>query len=668
MSNISFFHPHFLWAMLFLAVPILIHFLNKKRTILLEFSSIRFLQKDAIKASSIKGIKNLLLLICRLLIVASVVLLFSQLFNKKDPFTILSSSNSSLYCWIDPTMSMSYRHEKNSLWQEASTLISRCDSTLSPGAKLYCYSDQSAIFSPIDRNTAKESTIQKLSPLRFGHSNFQKMIQTLESKVKKEQRQPVLLLFSDFQAHDSLTYTTYFNLPTLPLPTICVSLRDKKAWNFLISKSNDALSSSSQIYSHLRTFGKRLNTTNLITFIGSRRAGQESLSLNKNDTLTTVSDITHYGNMEWGEIRLAVEDPLSFDNKFFFIGKDRSTKRVLVIAEGNEAFPVLTANNIITTQLKTKPLVKHPTEVTFEDLDTSEILLFLSLPEPTTTLSLLWTSKAFQNKVVLFSPYMGTTQGSLNDLILSQYLGSSSKINTKTTDNALNIVLPDTVSSLWRQFPRFVDRDVLIYSFLSNLPGTPMLLLSNGEPLISEQIDQNQNTWILFASPIIITEANNICETGFFIPLLDRIVQLALSKIGSPSTNWLAGFQKNNPYFNKQETAQVYDSKDKLITTWSNQRRVSLPIPGIYKIIPEHKQSYWLAVNPDPIEGETRYFKPKASQPNSSLMKVLDRNSFDQFMNRYSSPDFDYLWILLGVLLLIEIFLWKRPKKVKISP
>ena len=62
MSGISFFNPVYLWALAFLAVPVIIHFLRRRQTIKFDFSSIHFLKHTAVQASRMRWLKNLLLL------------------------------------------------------------------------------------------------------------------------------------------------------------------------------------------------------------------------------------------------------------------------------------------------------------------------------------------------------------------------------------------------------------------------------------------------------------------------------------------------------------------------------------------------------------------------------------------------------------------------------
>lgn len=73
-----FVYPEFLWALLLLIVPVIIHLFSFRRYKTLYFSSLQFVQHVEQQNKSTQKLKNLLILICRLLVIALVVLAFAQ--------------------------------------------------------------------------------------------------------------------------------------------------------------------------------------------------------------------------------------------------------------------------------------------------------------------------------------------------------------------------------------------------------------------------------------------------------------------------------------------------------------------------------------------------------------------------------------------------------------
>lgn len=665
MSGFSFFHPHYLWALFFLLIPILIHLIRRRRIIKFDFSSIRFLKDTAVKASRIRWLKNLLLLLNRLLIVIFLILVFAQPFNKKDPFRIISGSNVALYCWIDPTISMGYERDGVSLWREACEMAFVFDTVLHSAAKFYCYDGRVDDFIDMRHAGALEeadNVFEVFTPLRHGRNDFEYMLQIFNENRKKDSRTPVLVLLSDFQGKERDAYRNFFSTSQISFPVICVSLAVKNPWNYSISNSDVSFENNPALKCHIRSQGRRLKSCELAVLIESMRVGQEMVNLKRDDSLTVSIDISHRGEQAGGEARLMVEDPYDFDNTSYFVERRVKSRRVLVISEGDESFPIVAAVRSLSESRWPPLLEKSPMDITYDDLDSSDIIILSGIKDPTSVLSTLWGMSALSNKTILFAPNVDDNAGSLNNIIF-KHLKVVSGIQKVQTEKPFFPVLPDTVSALWRGFPRFTDRDVSIYACYSKIPGNVLLRLNKGMPLISHCLDSSGHSWIVFATPIGITEANNLCETGFYIPLLDRIIRYGYQSAVETYGAWIAGKPVNNPFSGSRISAQIFDSDNKRIALWDRQPQVVLETPGIYKVHPHNESAYWIAAVVDTSEGGFRYKKPDVAEVNNKYVRFLDRSSFINFIQHHNSPGYDFIWLLLALCLVFEVLLWKRGRK-----
>lgn len=90
----TFAYPSFLWALFALAIPLIIHFFNFRRVKKVYFTNVRFLKELKTETNSFKTLRELLILLMRLGLVASLVLAFSQPFlpnqNKKSVYDAAS--------------------------------------------------------------------------------------------------------------------------------------------------------------------------------------------------------------------------------------------------------------------------------------------------------------------------------------------------------------------------------------------------------------------------------------------------------------------------------------------------------------------------------------------------------------------------------------------------
>ena len=74
----SFLNPFFLFGSLALAMPVLIHLVRREKSEIIPFSSLMFLLKVPKRSMRQQKIKNLLLMVLRLLILALLVAAFMR--------------------------------------------------------------------------------------------------------------------------------------------------------------------------------------------------------------------------------------------------------------------------------------------------------------------------------------------------------------------------------------------------------------------------------------------------------------------------------------------------------------------------------------------------------------------------------------------------------------
>ena len=80
----QFLYPTFLYALLALAIPIIIHLFFFRRFKKVYFTNVRFLKEIKEETSARQRLKNLLVLLMRLLAMAALVLAFAQPFLPQD--------------------------------------------------------------------------------------------------------------------------------------------------------------------------------------------------------------------------------------------------------------------------------------------------------------------------------------------------------------------------------------------------------------------------------------------------------------------------------------------------------------------------------------------------------------------------------------------------------
>jgi hypothetical protein len=102
--QMSFNYPVFLWALAFLAIPVIIHLFNFRRTTRIFFSNVRFLKQIKQETTQKRKLKQYLILASRLLFLFFLVMVFAQPFL---PAGEQLGSQREITIYLDNSFSMS---------------------------------------------------------------------------------------------------------------------------------------------------------------------------------------------------------------------------------------------------------------------------------------------------------------------------------------------------------------------------------------------------------------------------------------------------------------------------------------------------------------------------------------------------------------------------------
>ena len=127
----SFLNSAFLLALAAVSIPLIIHFLSKRRIKTIEFSSLKFLEQMQKSRMRWLKIKELLLLILRMIIIALIVMAFAR--PTLRGFVGSSRAASSVVIILDRSASMEAEGETGSIFDEAKRLAGRLLDILEPG-------------------------------------------------------------------------------------------------------------------------------------------------------------------------------------------------------------------------------------------------------------------------------------------------------------------------------------------------------------------------------------------------------------------------------------------------------------------------------------------------------------------------------------------------------
>lgn len=141
----NFLFPSFLYALSAISIPVLIHLFNFRRYKKLYFSNVRFLKEVVQESHSKSKLRQLLVLICRCLIIIFLVLAFAQPFIPlKNGITASGSRAVSIF--IDNSFSMMGLNQNGTLLDDAKNKAEQIAKSLNPSDKVQMVSqDFSAV-------------------------------------------------------------------------------------------------------------------------------------------------------------------------------------------------------------------------------------------------------------------------------------------------------------------------------------------------------------------------------------------------------------------------------------------------------------------------------------------------------------------------------------------
>src|SRR3954468_5011814 len=125
----NFLAPAFLAGLAAVAVPVLIHLINRERKIVVEFPSLMFLERIPYRSVRRQKIRHLLLLIMRCVALALLVAAFARPFLQKRHAAITGAGARELVILLDRSSSMAYADRWTKARDAAKKAVSGLGST-----------------------------------------------------------------------------------------------------------------------------------------------------------------------------------------------------------------------------------------------------------------------------------------------------------------------------------------------------------------------------------------------------------------------------------------------------------------------------------------------------------------------------------------------------------
>lgn len=352
----QFLHPEVLWALIALALPIIIHLFNFKRYQKIFFSNLKFLSNLSTENKKRSNVKKWILLLLRLLALACIIIAFAQpyLSTENSRTTPLSESFS---IYIDNSFSMNAETEQGIALDVAKNKAFELINSFPNHSKIRIYSNnQLNISSPLLNKEQAISKIQEITPSPV----ITKLSDKLKTiKIDKKEENVRIYVFSDFQKNQSdfqnIEIDTNSNITLLPLSLQRTNnLIVDSCW---FEKPFHQLNQAEELLVSIKNTSNT-NYTKIPIKLSINGSTKSEISFDIEKSSNKIIKLKYY-NREVGihSGKIELDDyPISYDNSLFFsyyinrennilsINQDTPNKYLNKLFIGSETFTLKNKN------------------------------------------------------------------------------------------------------------------------------------------------------------------------------------------------------------------------------------------------------------------------------------------------------------------------------------
>ncbi len=660
----SFLFPTFLFALISLAIPIIIHLFNLRRPKKVLFSNLELLKEVEQQTTKKLKVRSWLILLSRMLFLAFLVLVFSQPIIRSND-SVKRSPKPVYSIYIDNSLSMSLPYDAElTLFQGALKELDKLISVLPRNSKIQILNNSFGAGSMIfhGKEQARERLTEMNLSRQFRSKNeiYERQLNALKRHSETDK---TVIWLSDFQksfftSQSKLEIDTNVQNYLIPISGIPTSnvfvdsvhlnspfIRNGEIQTLEIWLKNSGSEDRSNIALKMQSKNEQISTQNVDLLAGEtkkidlsfvlKEAGLHQLELNINDNM------------------------VSFDNDFTFVlnvGEKIYVKEItdnatspLAKIYGNEA--VFNFNSYSSDNIN------------YAALDGANLIILNEVKKM---------SNALKSKLTEFMKEGGSVvviPDAKNTTLLDQ-LGITAQ--AKSDSNKARVVVPKMDNPFFKGvMAKYVEKANMPFARpVLNLRNskTSVLKLNNGLDYLS-QVESGNGTMFIFSSPF--SEGySNIYKHSLIVPLCYRLAMLTSES--NLNISYRIGEENVKVKYvstNKESVLSMHQKEQKFIP---GQRRSSgytlLSVPnedlekGFYQIMDQDTSISTMAFNYPKTESLIDFASLQEIQEEHPQIKVIKQEGEINFSDTFSEQNigvalWKYCLILSLVFLAVEIFL-----------
>ncbi len=201
----SFLNPLFLYAAIAAVIPLVLHLMQRRRTVRIRFSTVRFLRLAQRRSSSRIRMENFLLWLLRTLLMLALALAFAIPVIRTQGFgRLMGSARRDVAVVLDVSYSMSYESGRRKVWETARDAAVALIEGLNDGDRVCVFLADENNTPLIEQPTGDRAMVINLVknlPVSHGTSRLQEaLMAALKSLDESQHREREVHLITDGQA------------------------------------------------------------------------------------------------------------------------------------------------------------------------------------------------------------------------------------------------------------------------------------------------------------------------------------------------------------------------------------------------------------------------------------------------------------------------------------
>lgn len=500
----QFKHPELLYALFLLLIPIIIHLFQLRKFQKVEFTNVAFLKRVTIETRKSSQIKKWLILLTRLLLLASIVLAFAQPFTSNyDNF----KTKKETVIYLDNSFSMQAKGSNGELLKRAvQDVISNV-------------SDEETISILTNNNTFRNTTLKtvKNDLLQLGYNStvLSPEAALLKSKTLFSKQNGVLknlVFISDFQQNQSIFTPESDSLTHIHL----VKLNPVNTNNIAIDSAyiSDTNATAITLTVTLKNSGDPIDNLPVSLFNDDKLIAKTSVGINDSAQTTFSLPVNEVVN---GKITID-DSSLQFDNTLFFNINDTSKIKVLAINAGDDNFlkRIYTEDEFLFTSVLENQL-------NYNDIEQQQLIVLNELKDIPNALVAALKSFTNQGGTILIIPSDQANLNAYNTLLGHYGFNFNAVTKAEKRITTINYAHPLYNNGVFeKQVDNFQYPKTESFFEVSSNNGSAALQFEDGKPFLF----QNKTAYIFTSA--LNKDNSNFKNSPLIVPTLYNIGKFSL--------------------------------------------------------------------------------------------------------------------------------------------